>query len=69
MAKKLLCCTLVFGFVFLTIFLIASLASLSYNEVGLNYSTYFKSVENKTYSNGIHFIGLGHEFIKYPLNV
>jgi hypothetical protein len=35
----------------------------------LNYSSYFKSVENKTYESGFHFIGLGHDFISYDVNV
>jgi len=40
--------------VLVTIILIAcSLSVLSYNEVGLNYSNWFKTVEDKTYEHGI----------------
>ena len=53
-----------------TIILIAcSLAVLNYNEVGLNYSNWFKTVEMKTYEKGIHFIGLGHVFQKYEISL
>jgi hypothetical protein len=37
--------------------------------VGLNYSSIFKSVEDKTYPSGFHFIGLGHTFIPYNLTI
>jgi hypothetical protein len=47
------------------ILIACSLSVLNYNEVGLNYSTWFKVIENKTYEHGIHFIGLGHSFYRY----
>lgn len=53
----------------LGVFLFLSLDSLSYNQIGLNYSSYFKSIENKTYSSGYHFIGLGHDFIPYEQTI
>lgn len=65
MAKELLLGSLGLGVIILTIFLWVSLDKLEYNEVGLNYSSYFKSVENSTYEAGYHFIGLGHDFIPY----
>jgi hypothetical protein len=49
MAKELLCGSLALGLFILTIFLWVSLDKLEYNQVGLNYSLYFKSVENATY--------------------
>lgn len=55
-----------------TIILIAcSLSVLNYNEVGLNYSSWFKTIENRTepYVHGIHFIGLGHSFQKYEISL
>lgn len=53
-----------------TIILIAcSLSVLNYNEVGLNYSNWFKVVENKKYQRGIHFIGLGHMFHKFNISL
>lgn len=69
MAKELLVCSLGFGLVILSVFLYASIDSLSYNQIGLNYSGIFKSVENKTYESGFHFIGLGHNFIPYDMTI
>ena len=69
MAKELLCGSLSLGLLILTIFLWVSLDKLEFNQVGLNYSSYFKSVENSTYVQGYHFIGLGHDFISYDLKV
>lgn len=69
MAKELLIGSLSLGLVILGIFLFVSLDKLEFNQVGLNYSSYFKSVENATYEAGYHFIGLGHDFIPYDLKV
>jgi hypothetical protein len=56
-------CSVISLTILVTLILIAcSLSVLSYNEVGLNYSNWFKTIENKTYEHGIHFIGLGHSF-------
>ena len=52
-----------------SILILCSLSILNYNEVGLNYSKWFKNVENKTYTSGVHFIGLGHQFKRYPINL
>mmetsp|Transcript_17226 Transcript_17226/g.12301 ORF Transcript_17226/g.12301 Transcript_17226/m.12301 type:complete len:191 (+) Transcript_17226:37-609(+) len=69
MAKELLLGVLVVGLICLGLFLYISIDSLDYNQIGLNYSEYFKSVENKTYYAGFHFLGIGHQFLKYQLNV
>lgn len=69
MAKELLICSTTFGIIVLVIFLAFSIDSLSYNQVGLNYSGIFKSVENKTYEPGFHFVGLGHNFIPYDVTL
>jgi len=69
MAKELLLGSLGLGVVILGVFLYFSIDSLSYNQVGLNYSSIFKSVENKTYHPGFHFIGLGHDFIPYEITI
>ena len=56
-------CSVISLTVLVTLILVAcSLSVLSYNEVGLNYSNWFKTIENNTYNHGIHFIGLGHSF-------
>ena len=63
-------CSIISLTALITVILIAcSLSVLSYNEVGLNYSNWFKTIEEDTYSHGIHFIGLGHSFIKYDIKV
>lgn len=63
-------CTIVSLTVLVTVILIAcSLSVLSYNEVGLNYSNWFKTIEDKTFTHGIKFIGLGHGFQRYPINL
>lgn len=55
---------------FITIIMVASAHEvLGYNEVGLKYSTWFKEVENKTYTHGIHYIGLGRDFIRYDIKL
>lgn len=69
MAKELLLGSLGLGVVLLAVFMYFSVDSLSYNQVGLNYSSIFKSVENATYNPGFHFIGLGHDFIPYEITV
>lgn len=51
------------------ILVLSSLSVLGYNEVGLNYSNWFKTVEDHTYEHGIHFIGLGHEFLRYEIKL
>jgi regulator of protease activity HflC (stomatin/prohibitin superfamily) len=66
----LIICSIVSLTVLVTIILIASsLSVLSYNEVGLNYSNWFKTVEEKTYYHGIQFIGLGHSFQRYDIKL
>ncbi len=69
MSKELICGSLSVGVIVLLLFINVSLDKLEYNTVGLNYSSYFKSVENATYEAGYHFIGLGHDFIPYELTV
>ena len=65
---------IIWGIISLTMFttfilILCSLSTLGYTEVGLNYSNWFKTVEEKTYKHGIHFIGLGHSFIRFKINL
>ena len=55
MARSLvIVCSIISLTVLVTIILIAcSLSVLTYNEVGLNYSQWFKTIEDKTYIHGI----------------
>lgn len=69
MAKEILIGSIGLGVVILSMLLFVSLDSLEYNKVGLNYSSYFKSIQNKTYTAGYHFIGLGHDFITYDMTL
>lgn len=69
MAKGLLLHSFGFGLIVLGVCLYFSIASLEYNQVGLNYSNIFKSVENRTYEAGFHFVGLGHSFIPYEMTL
>jgi hypothetical protein len=65
-------CAIVCLTLFVTIILIAcSLSVLSYTEVGLNYSDWFKTIEDRAepYEHGIWFIGLGHSFKRYKINL
>lgn len=65
-------CSIVSLTVLVTIILVAcSLSVLNYNEVGLNYSSWFKTIENRDspYGHGIHFIGLGHSFQRYQISL
>lgn len=63
------CCIVSLALLIVIILVASSLSVLSYNEVGLNYSNWFKTVEEKTYYHGITFIGLGHSFLKYDIRL
>ena len=69
MAKELLIGSLAVGLIIFIIFLTLSISTRQFNQIGLNYSSYFKSIENATYESGFHYLGLGHEFISYQMNV
>merc|ERR1711935_528978 len=65
----ILCSILSLTILVAVILIACSFSVLNYNEVGLNYSTWFKVIENETYPNGIHFIGLGHSFHRYEISL
>merc|ERR1711935_707448 len=65
----ILCSILSLTILVAVILIACSFSVLNYNEVGLNYSTRFKVIEDKTYTNGIHFIGLGHAFHRYEISL
>ena len=68
--RMIILCSVISLTLLVTLILIAcSLSVLSYNEVGLNYSAWFKTIEDKTYTHGIQFIGLGHSFQRYDIKV
>lgn len=68
-APKIIGCIFCTGILITIIMVFSAMEVLDYNEVGLNYSSWFKTVENKTYQNGINYIGLGHDFIRYDIKL
>jgi len=46
-----------------------SFDSLEYNEYGLDYASISKTIDPTPYTSGIHYLGLGHSFIRFPRNV
>ncbi|CAI2377437.1 unnamed protein product [Moneuplotes crassus] len=60
---------LIVGAIAIVILIFTSFRSLEVNEVGLNYSGITKSVDKDLYTSGIHFLGVGHSFLKYPTTV
>ncbi|EGR27141.1 SPFH domain band 7 family protein [Ichthyophthirius multifiliis] len=64
-------CVICLGISIITLFtlLLSSFNSLEVNEYGLDYSSISKSIGKKPYSAGIHFLGVGHSFIKFPKTV
>lgn len=49
----------------ITLFLM-SFDSLEYQEIGLNYSWISETVEQKPYTSGRYYLGIGNHFIKFP---
>mmetsp|Transcript_30443 Transcript_30443/g.59509 ORF Transcript_30443/g.59509 Transcript_30443/m.59509 type:complete len:306 (-) Transcript_30443:21-938(-) len=43
-----------------------SFSSLHSTELGLNYNTITQFLDPQPYSAGLHFLGIGHKFIKFP---
>ena len=60
---------LVVGVISALVLVFTSFRSLEVNEIGLNYSGITKSVDRDLFTSGIHFLGVGHSFIKYPTTV
>lgn len=50
----------------LVLLLVLGFGSLEYQEYGLNYSWVGETVEDKTYTSGRYYLGLGNHFIKFP---
>lgn len=56
------CFILIPGFVCFAL----SFAKLEPTEYGLDYNHITQVVDSRVYMSGLHFLGLGHSFIKYP---
>ena len=48
------------------ILLILGYSVLEATEYGLDYSWVSKNVDKTIYENGLHFLGIGHSFIRFP---
>ena len=48
------------------ILIILGFSTLEATELGLDYSSISKNVDRQIYQNGLHFLGIGHSFIRYP---
>lgn len=64
---KYICCSICGLFTIIGgIFLILGFSVLEATEYGLDYSWVSKNVNKKVYENGLHFLGIGHSFIRFP---
>jgi hypothetical protein len=53
--------------IFLLVFIFGSMETLMATEKGLDFDmTRVKIDDSKLYDSGMHFIGLTHQFIRYP---
>jgi len=50
----------------LVILFFCSFDTLEYQEIGLNYSWVSETVEDKPYTSGRYYLGLGNHFLKFP---
>jgi hypothetical protein len=46
--------------------LVLGFSTLEATELGLDYSWVSKNVDSTVYNNGLHFLGIGHSFVRYP---
>jgi len=60
------CCTLCVGILTFIIFLAGAISTLEVNTYGLDYSNIGKTINENVFKSGIHFLGFGHNFIRYP---
>jgi len=61
------CVTVCIGFLVTVVLVGMGFKKLNVNEVGIDYSANSLTINTKElYHNGIHFLGVGHSFIKYP---
>lgn len=48
------------------VLLVLGFSVLEATELGLDYSWISKNVDKTVYENGLHFLGIGHSFIRFP---
>jgi hypothetical protein len=61
------CCCVVF--IGLIIVIACSFSSLHQTQYGLDYNHIFETIDSKVYTGGLHFLGIGHGFVKFPNTV
>jgi hypothetical protein len=67
MSKVCICISLIVVLVAVAGILIGiSFSSLEYNEYGLDYNSFTKTIDKVPYTNGRYMLGIGHEFIIFP---
>ena len=54
------------GMFTLIVILIFSFGSIGVNQIGLDYSSLFQSIEKRPCSSGYYYIGITHSFLKFP---
>ena len=71
MEPKAKACLILVGVALVAIagLLFFSFSTLQVNELGLDYSSITKSIDPTIYTPGIHFLGVGHSFIRYPSTI
>lgn len=60
------CCVSIIG---LIIVIASSFSSLHATQYGLDYDHIFETVDPYVYTGGLHFLGIGHNFVKFPNTV
>lgn len=61
-----LCAVACVTLVAIVVMILMSFDSLEYQEMGLNYSWLSDTVENRAYTSGRYYLGVGNHFIKFP---
>ncbi|EGR30398.1 hypothetical protein IMG5_132970 [Ichthyophthirius multifiliis] len=69
MSKQLILGCGATSFITVLLLIILSYSSLQVDEYGLDYSSISKHVDAQAYDSGVHFLGLGHRFIRFPKTV
>ena len=65
--KKVIgCCCCVTAVIAIAGLVFFSFSSLDAQEYGLDYSSISKTIDDKVYTSGYHFLGFAHSFIVYP---
>ena len=65
--QSAICCCVVCVIALASVIMVGlSFSKLDVNIIGIDYDTIQKTISPTIYTSGIHFLGLGHRFIKFP---